>query len=168
MTGDTDDDRDDLDDLPFGSIFAALSELLDAVDDPGVERRTGSVTRGRARLDYDIDIGTLDPGAGSRRDRRGRDTSPDTDDHEYRVRVDESTGEAVVVADLPAVSAADVDVETSGDTLEIRVDGRVVASVSLALDGATVEQVTFRNQLLEVRVAPSDDSDGDDAGETDQ
>jgi HSP20 family molecular chaperone IbpA len=166
-----DDERDTGESIPLGSVFETLSELLDALEAADTDGQTsGRITRGNATFDYNVTIGTIDPSSGSHRDRRQRDWNihGESDDHEYRVRVDETSGELVVVADLPTVSPDDVDVDTTDDALEIRVDGTAVESVPLDWDGATVTDVTFRNQVLQVRLTPPDGADEDDTdGETD-
>lgn len=181
------DDRDYEDDMsgsiPLGTLFGTLSELLDQLEnldlDAG-ESRSGNVRRGDATFDYNVNIGSINPAGESRRNRRQRDWHIEgkSDDHEYHVRIDEEDGEIVVFADLPAVSADDVDVATNDETgsLEIRVDGEVVESIPFDWVGATVTDVTFQNQILEVHVRPSDDDtdadvdsedrNGDDEGGT--
>jgi HSP20 family molecular chaperone IbpA len=168
MTENPDDENRDSS-IPLGNVFETLSELLDALEDVDTDGQTsGRVTRGDATFDYNVNIGTLDPSGDSRRNRRRDwDIRGESDDHEYRVRVNEASGELVVIADLPAVSPDEVEVGTTDDALEIRVDGPVVESVPLDWDGAAVTDVTFTNQVLEVRVT-SDGADEDDTdGETD-
>lgn len=182
------DDSDEPDDengdeggsIPLGDVFASLSDLLDRLEEMDIdetERRSDTIRRGNATFDYNINIGSINPAGESRR-RRSRtwDIRGESADHEYRVEVDEEEGEMVVVADLPAVSADEVEVTTDDETgaLEIRVDGEVVESVPLDWDGAAVTDVTFRNQILEVRVEPpgtTDDGEhegsADDAGNGD-
>jgi HSP20 family molecular chaperone IbpA len=168
---DRDDDEETRDgSIPLGNVFETLSELLDTLEDVDLDaddQRSGRVTRGDATFDYNVNIGSINPAGESRRNRRQRDwdIKGESDDHEYRVRVNEASGELVVIADLPAVSPDDVEVGTTDDALEIRVDGAVVESVPLDWDGAAVTDVTFKNQVLEVRVAPPDGTDDTD-GET--
>jgi HSP20 family molecular chaperone IbpA len=167
MTDKEDDDEDIGGSIPLGNVFETLSELLDALEDVDTdEQRSGRVTRGDATFDYNINIGSINPSGESRRNRRQRDWDirGESEDHEYRVRVNEASGELVVIADLPAVSPDDVEVGTTDSALEIRVDGTVVESVPLDWDGAAVTDVTFKNQVLEVRVTPPD---GTDEEETD-
>lgn len=172
---DSDDDGDTSGSIPLGNVFESLSRLLDRLEeldeldlDAG-ERRSGNVQRGNATFDYNVRIGSINPAGESRRNRRRRnwDLRGTSDDHEYRVQVNEEDGELVVIADLPAVSADDIDVETNEgtDALEIRVNDEVVESIPLDWDGATVTDVTFRNQILEVHVSPPDSTD--ENGETD-
>jgi HSP20 family molecular chaperone IbpA len=164
MTDDTngegpDDDRID-GSIPLGSVFGTLSELLGRLEEMELdagEQRSGSVRRGDATFEYNVNVGSIDPAGESRRTRRrpNWDIRGESEDREYRVRIDDAENELVVVADLPSVSAADLDVATTDDALEIRVDGEVVESVPLDWDGATVADVTFENQVLEVHVEPS-------------
>jgi HSP20 family molecular chaperone IbpA len=170
-----DTDRDDSDEdvsgsIPLGNVFETLSTLLDQLDDADLdagERRSDTVRRGDATFDYDINIGTIAPDGEARSDRRSRDWDirGESEDHEYRVRVNDADGELVVVADLPAVSADEVSVETTDDddALEIRVDGSVLRSVPLDWGGASVTEVAFTNQVLEVHVEPQG---GETDGET--
>ncbi len=170
MTESPDDENRDSS-IPLNNVFETLSKLLGALEDMDTgEQRSGRVTRGDATFDYNINIGTIDPSGDSRRNRRRDwDIRGESDDHEYRVRVDEASGELVVVADLPAVSPNEVEVGTTDGALEIRVDGAVVESVPLDWDGAAVTDVMFTNQVLEVRVTPPDRADRDDtSGETDR
>lgn len=174
MTDDTNGDDDEEESpggsIPLGNVFETLSELLDALEDVDTDEQTsGRVTRGDAAFDYNINIGSINPSGESRRNRRQRDWDihGESEDHEYRVRVNEAAGELVVIADLPDVSPDDVEVGTTDDTLEIRVDGTVVESVPLDWDGAAVTDVTFTNQVLEVRVTPPDGTTEDTNGETD-
>jgi HSP20 family molecular chaperone IbpA len=171
-----DDESDDAPDgsIPLGDVFETLSELLDRLDDVDLEageRRSGSRERDGVSFDYSVNIGSINPAGESRRNRRQRDWNirGESDDHEYRVRVEEQKGRLVVVADLPAVSADEIDIGTTdgGDTLEIRVDGDIVESVPLDSPGASVTDVTFTNQVLEVEVEPSE-AGGDDTTETDK
>lgn len=177
MTDDTrandPDDEDEENSIPLGSIFETLSELLDGLEEMDLdagERRSGSAERDDVRFDYNVNIGSINPAGESRRNRARRnwDIRGESDDHEYVVRVDETEGELVVTADLPSVDDDELEVETNEETgaLEIRVDGEVVESVPLDWDGATVTDVSFRNQILEVRVTPPDD-DGDDGDDED-
>ncbi len=152
--------------IPLGSVFETLSELLDQLENVDVdagERRSGSVQRGNATFDYNVNIGSINPAGESRRNRRRRDweITGESEDHEYRVRVNEEEGELLVIADLPAVSADDIEVTTTDDdgALEIRVDGDVLESVPLDWDGASVTDVRFSNQVLEVHVEPPDGAD---------
>ncbi|ERH09226.1 MAG: GvpH [halophilic archaeon J07HX64] len=173
MTDDTNDDDDEQNtggSIPLGNVFETLSELLDALEDVDTDEQTsGRVTRGNATFDYNINIGRINPSGESRRNRRQRDWDirGESDDHEYRVRVNEASGELVVIADLPAVSPDEVEVGTTEDALKIRVDGTVVESVPLDWDGAAVTDVTFKNQVLEVRVTPDGTDEDDTDGETD-
>jgi HSP20 family molecular chaperone IbpA len=168
MTENPDDENRDSS-IPLGNVFETLSELLDALEDVDTDEQTsGRVTRGDATFDYNVNIGTIDPSGDSRRNRRRDwDIRGESDDHEYRVRVNEASGELVVIADLPAVSPDEVEVGTTNDALEIRVDGTVVESVPLDWDGAAVTDVTFTNQVLEVRVTPDAADEDDTDGETD-
>jgi hypothetical protein len=161
--------------IPLGNVFETLSELLEQLEDVDLdagERRSGSVTRGDATFDYNVNVGSINPAGESRRNRRRRswDIKGESTDHEYRVRINEAEGELIVIADLPAVSADDIAVRTTDDddALEIRVDGEVLEAVPLDWDGASVTDVAFTNQVLEVHVEPPDgtDTDGDDDGET--
>ena len=157
--------------IPLGNVFETLSELLDALEDVDTdEQSSGRVTRGDATFDYNINIGTINPSGESRRNRRQRDWDihGESEDHEYRVRVNEAAGELVVIADLPAVSPDDVEVGITDDALEIRANGTVVESVPLDWDGAAVTDVTFTNQVLEVRVTPGGADEDDTDGETDR
>lgn len=153
--------------IPLGNVFQTLSELLDQLENMDIdagEQRSGSVQRGDATFDYNVNIGSINPAGESRRNRRRRrwDITGESEDREYRVRVNEEEGKLVVIADLPAVSADDIEVTTTDDdgALEIRVDGDVLESVPLDWDGATVTDVQFRNQVLEVHVEPPDEADG--------
>ncbi|MFB6206069.1 MAG: gas vesicle protein GvpH [Haloglomus sp.] len=160
--------------IPLGDVFESLSDLLDRLEELDIdesERRSDTIRRGDATFDYNINIGSINPAGESRR-RRSRtwDIRGESADHEYRVQVDEEGGEIVVVADLPAVSPDEVEVATNDETgaLEIRVDGEVVESVALDWDGAAVTDVTFQNQILEVRVAPpgaTDDEEGEESAD---
>jgi GvpH. len=174
MTDTTDRDdaenRDTSGSIPLGSVFQTLSELLDQLEEMDTdagERRSGSVQRGEATFDYEVDIRSLDSA------RRGRLEETDgweirgqSETHEYRVRVDDEAGELVVVADLPTVSADDIEVGTTDEGLDILVDGELLESVPLDWDGAAVTDVTFTNQVLEVRVEPPDGTEtGRDRGD---
>ncbi len=175
MPDDTDRDDSDEDEefpgsIPLGNVFETLSTLLEQLDDADLdtgERRSDTVRRGDATFDYDINIGTIAPDGEGRSDRRSPDWDirGESEDHEYRVRVNDADGELVVVADLPAVSADEVSVETTDDdeALEIRVDGAVLRSVPLDWGGASVTEVAFTNQVLEVHVEPQG---GETDGET--
>lgn len=165
MTDDTNGDESDDDEnaggsIPLGNVFETLSELLDQLEDMDLdtgEQQSGTVQRGDATFDYNVNIGSINPAGESRRNRRRRnwDIKGESEDHEYRVRINEAEGELIVIADLPAVSADDINVRTTDDdALEIRVDGEVLESVPLDWDGATVTDVAFKNQVLEVHVEP--------------
>lgn len=163
---DSSDDEDVSGSIPLGNVFETLSALLEQLDDMDLdagERRSNTVRRGDATFEYDVNIGTIAPGGESRnnRQRPSWDIRGESEDHEYRVRVNDAEGELVVVADLPAVSADEVDVETTDDddALEIRVDGDVLESVPLDWGGARVTEVVFRNQVLEVHVEPQAGTD---------
>ncbi|ESS05985.1 MAG: molecular chaperone, small heat shock protein [uncultured archaeon A07HB70] len=173
MTDDTDDEEPDDDraggSIPLGSVFGTLSELLGQLEELDLdagERRSGSARRGDATFDYNVSVGSINPAGESRRSRRRPDwdIKGESEDHEYRVQINDAENEVVVVADLPSVSAEDLEVSTTDDALEIRVDGAVVESVPLDWDGATVTGVTFENQVLKVRVEPSADAEGADEG----
>ncbi len=170
---DRDDDEDVPGSIPLGNVFETLSTLLEQLDDADLdagERRSDTVRRGDATFDYDINIGTIASGDEGRTDRRSRDwdIKGESEDHEYRVRVNDAEGELVVVADLPAVSADEVSVETTDndDALEIRVDGAVLRSVPLDWGGATVTEVAFTNQVLEVHVEPQGGEDSNEGANT--
>lgn len=170
MTDDTngegsDDDEETEGSIPLGSVFGTLSELLGQLEEMDLdagEQRSGSVRRGDATFEYNVNVGSINPAGESRRNRRrpNWDIKGESEDREYRVRINDAENELVVVADLPSVSAEDLDVGTTDDALEIRVDGEVVESVPLDWDGATVTDVTFENQVLEVHVEPSGDTEG--------
>lgn len=179
------DNSDDADDegsdengsIPLGDVFESLSGLLDRLEELDLdegERHSDTIRRGNATFDYNVNIGSINPAGESRR-RRSRtwDIRGESADREYRVQVDEEEGEMVVVADLPAVSPDEVEVATNDKSgaLEIRVDGETVESVPLDWDGAAVTDVTFQNQILEVRVEPpgtTDDGENEEsASETD-
>jgi len=164
------DDEDSDRSIPLGDVFETLSKLLDGPEDVDTDEQTsGRVTRGDITFDYNVNIGTIDPSGESRRARRRDwDIRGESDDHEYRVRVNEVSGELVVIADLPAASPDDVEVGTTDDTLEIRVNGAVVNSVPLNWDGATVADVTFKNQVLEVGVTLDGADEDETDGETDR
>lgn len=171
MTDQPDDGDDRNDDaeggaggsIPLGNVFETLSELLNQLEDVDLdagESRSDSIQRGNATFDYNVNIGSINPAGESRRNRRPNnwDIKGESAEREYRVRVNDAEGELIVIADLPAVSADDVAVRTTDDdgALEIRVDGEVLESVPLEWEGATVTDVAFQNQVLEVHVEPPD------------
>lgn len=175
MTNDENDDRTDDDEtdasgwIPLGNVLESVSRLLDELEELDLDtsgRRSGSVQRGDATFDYNINIGSINPAGESRRNRRRRrwDIRGESAEREYHVQVNEEEGELVVVADLPAVSDDDIDVQMNREagTLEIRVDEELVESIPIDWEGATVADVTFQNKILEVHVEPPYDEDGSD------
>ncbi len=174
------DDSDDSDNddahgsVPLGNVFETLTNLLNRLDEMDLdegESRSGTVRRGDATFDYNVNIGSINPAGESRRNRRSPgqnwDIKGKSEDREYRVRVNEEEGKLVVIADLPAVSDDELDVGTNDDTgaLEIRVDGETVETIPLDWNGAKVTDVTFTNQILEVHVEPPSDTDENDDGD---
>jgi HSP20 family molecular chaperone IbpA len=86
----------------------------------------------------------------------------ESENHEYRVRMNNDDGEIVIVADLPAVSAEDVAVHTNDEsrTVEITVKGETVESIPMEWNEASITKMNFENQILEVHVQPKSDNRG--------
>lgn len=174
---DGDDAPDDQPSRPSGLIdqLRVLLETLADIEEEGGHRRgSGRIGRKSARIDYDYDVSiglggadgsAHDEGRSSERPRSGQRPGQraGTDDliHvETRERTDGD--ELVVIADLPGVADDDVDVALDADeqALTLRVDGAVVERVAVDRPEMTITDMTLKNQILEIRLARTPDTDG--------
>lgn len=167
MAPDPDDDDRETDDAGLlGAIGRILQSLADAERDgqSGVAG-AGRLPSGHFTTEYGyagrIGIGGDDQGGSSTRessnDRDVNDASADEDGYRVDVRYDEDDDELLVVADLPDVSADELNagIDTTTDELVIQVDDRTVDRLELPW---TVEDVEsrFRHGILELRFTPTE------------
>jgi HSP20 family molecular chaperone IbpA len=140
----------------------------------GHRRESGHIDRGNARIDYDYDVSTgLDSGASSSRDRSASDrrrTERSTDREAERDPIhvetrEVATDELVVIADLPEVTDDDLDVTLDADepALELRDGEDTVGRIALDQSDVTITDVTLNNQILEIRLARTSESNGSDS-----
>lgn len=172
-----DDASDDQSSQPSGlldQLRSLVEALADIEEEGGHRHESGRIDRGNARIDYDYDVSI---GLG-RADRSSHDEEPSSD----RFRSDQRSGqrgmtedsihvetregtsgdELVVVADLPGVTDDDVDValDTDEQALTLRVDDDVVERVVLDRPDVAISDMSLRNQVLEIRLARTSDTDG--------
>ncbi|WP_049924578.1 Hsp20/alpha crystallin family protein [Halopiger djelfimassiliensis] len=157
-----------------------LSSLLSALERLESGTLSGRRRSDRTVLDYDVSIGTADPGdesgsgfdgnpfAGDRNDRgRGRDrdrprtrrhrSSPaghsPSSDHHVTTRFHED--ELLVTADVAGVDPDEVTVGFDGSMLVVGVSGRELDRVDVPWRDRTAE-ATIKNGVLTVQVRPGD------------
>lgn len=150
-----------------GDIIEALSELEDAEDDSKSE--SGTLDRDSFTIDYSYDVNV---GLGGDRKRRGKssddrsepertvDIDNQGDAVDYTVDVREYEDEVLVSADLPGVDEDDLDVAIEGDagTLTITAGEDVIERISVDSQ-LSVTDVSFRNQILQIRLQARENSD---------
>lgn len=135
----TDDDR------PEG-IFRAILRLLEEMDARDGRTRGGRWADGRTSVDYSFSIGSLDETLGM--------GSPD--EPEAHILTTRETDDGILIAaDLPRVRPEDVSVDLDRDvrTVTITVDNHVVGRFPLDDGDWTVTDVSFNNEVMEVKVA---------------
>ena len=132
--------NDDRRDVPLGFVLRLLDVLAE------MEQRDKRRRRGRGRLGdnvtygYDVSIGL--ESVPERTDAMGLVTTRSTEDGR------------VVVADLPGVdpAAVDIHVDRESGTLHLRIDGEPVERVPLLDGDAEVAESSVTNGILEVRL----------------
>lgn len=175
------DENDDApDDQPsrpsglFDQLRMLLETLADIEEEDGHRHESGRIDRGNARVDYDYDVSiglggadgsSHDEGLSSERSRsEQRSGQRGTTDDSIHVETREGTNgdELVVIADLPGVTDDDVDValDTDEQELTLQVDDDVVERVVLDRPDVEITEMTLRNQVLEIRLARTSDTDG--------
>jgi len=159
----------------FDQLRALLETLADIEKEGGHRHGSSHIHRGNARIDYDYDVSiglggadgsSHDDDRSSERSRSERRSGRrETIDDLIHVETREGTNgdELVVIADLPSVRDDDLDValDTDEQALTLRVGDEVVEQVVIDRPDMTIEDVTFRNQILEIRLARTSDTDGD-------
>lgn len=163
--GDGDGDRDD------AGLLGAIGRIVEALADAERDGRSefggaGRHPSGHFTTEYGyagrIGIGDDAADSGSSGDR-GTDADRSLeDDDTYRVdvRYEEGDDELLVVADLPDVSADELNagIDTDTDELVIEVDNRTVDRLALPWPVEAVDS-RFRHGILELRFTPEHGSD---------
>lgn len=150
----------------IGEIIEALSELEDAEDGPKSER--GRIDRDSFTIDYNYDVnvglgGDRKRRSGSSDDRSEPERTVDVDDQEdaldHAVDVREYEDEVIVSADLPGVDEDELDIaiEDDASTLSITAGEDVIERIPLDSQ-LSVTDVSFKNQILQIRLQASEDS----------
>lgn len=131
----TDDRRED--------ITRALLEILQALEDDDEHTREGNWSTGRTSVDYSISIDGLANDAPLRSGDDG--TNPTVALREYE-------DELLLVADIPGAEDDDVSVDLDdGQMLRIIVDDVVQGRVPIGEGAWRIVDVSFNNEILEVR-----------------
>lgn len=125
-------------------ITRALLEILQALEREGEETREGRWTNGGTSVDYSVSIDSL------------ADEAPlgvDETAARSTVAIREYDDELVLVADMPGTDAesVSVDMEDDGRMLRIIVDDVVQGRVPLGEGERRIVDVSFNNDILEVR-----------------
>lgn len=146
------------------AIVETLAEI--EANEGGLRRESGHIDRGRTRIDYDYEVSIGlgdDTHTASSRDRpvsEGARTGPTGSQqgdgeaiHIATRAVDDD--ESVVIADLPGVADAELEVvlDTDGPALELWADEELVGRVGLDRPDVTITDVTLNNQILEIRLS---------------
>lgn len=157
------------------SIIEVLAEIEE--EEGGYRRESGHIDRGSTRVDYDYEVSIgLDPNAVSSRDQSASDPfqTERTIDREAEEKEpihiearEVTTDEFLVIADLPGVADDDIDVTLDADepTLELWADEELVGRVVLDQPDVTITDVTLNNQILEIRLTrtiESNEGESDD------
>lgn len=144
------DDRDTDETNESGFVRTVLSDLFETIvdmDDRNQRRRTGtgSARSGNSRVDYGLSIG-IGPQADVERERS---PAADTD---HAASVSPTEGGCVVTIDLPDVDPRELAAGVDGRTLLIADDEGVLERVSLPHEGLAVDDASFNNGILDVRL----------------
>ncbi|WP_435076950.1 gas vesicle protein GvpH [Halococcus sp. AFM35] len=129
------------------TVLSDLFETITEMDERDQRRRTGtgSARSGTSRVDYGLSIG-IGPQADVE-----RETSPAADtDHAASVSPTEDG--CVVTIDLPDVDPRELAAGVDGRTLLIADDEGVIERVSLPHEGLAVDDASFNNGILDVRL----------------
>nr|pir gas vesicle protein gvpH [imported] - Halobacterium salinarum [Halobacterium salinarum]CAA45989.1 c-gvpH [Halobacterium salinarum]CAA64347.1 gvpH [Halobacterium salinarum] len=156
---------DDPSDRPSG-LLDQLSRLIETLaeldDDNGEQHGHSTIDRGRTRIDYDyaVSIGLGSDARSPSTPAGNADDAGDAETAHIETRASDDSDDLVVVADLPGVTdetAVDAAVEDTG-ALTISVGDDVVERLTLGDPGMTITSLTVTNQILELRVTPSEPS----------
>lgn len=149
-----------------GDIIEALSELEDARDGPASERET--VDRDSFTIDYNYDVNVGIGGDRKRRsessdDRSEPERTVDVDDQDdaldHAVDVREYDDEVIVSADLPGVDEDDLDIAIEDDASTLRITAGEDVIERIPIDSQlSITDVSFTNQILQIRLQASEDS----------
>ena len=155
------------------AIIEALAEIKE--DEGGHRRESGRIDRGRTRIDYDyevsIGLGSDDRTASppnqpaSDRSQPKQTRGQQGDEESIRIETRKVTNdERVVIADLPGVTDDELDItlDTDEPALELRTNEELVGRVVLDQPDVTINDVTLNNQILEIRLSrTSESNDGE-------
>lgn len=171
MARDTDDDPDEEDVGLLGAIGRIVEALADAERNGRSEvGGAGRHPSGHFTTEYGyagrIGIGDSDPKSGSdgrsSSDSQSDAVEPAEGEETYRVdvRYDDEEDELLVVADLPEVSADELNagIDTGTNELVIEVDDRTVERRELPWPVEDVDS-SFRHGILELRFTPDYDAE---------
>ena len=119
-------------------------EILKALEEEGQQTQEGHWSSGATSVDYSVSVDGLADDTPLRSGDEG--TSPS-------IAVREYDDELVLVADMPGTDAeaVSVDVEDDGQMLRIIVDDVVEGRVPLGEGDWHIVDVSFNNDILEVR-----------------
>lgn len=170
--------------IRIGAGLSALADILEELDDEDETSGSGRSSDGRRTVDYrysvetglgDITSSDASPsrrgrprseGDGPRRadDAGPRSGAPSTRSEEYLTTTRRENGDLVVVADLANVTEDDLSlgIDQRSNELVIGVGGTVVERIPLEWDDVEVDDATFNNQVLEVRLGPGEEHERDD------
>ncbi len=146
----------------LGQLRAVIERLGD-IDASETESRceSGRLKRGHSQIEYSYEISIgLDSGLDSQ-SHAGPAGGPEADEEAPIIDVrDTGETERVLVADLSEIPEDDVDVTLDPErgVLELWGDGVCIERVSLETRDIAITDLTHNNQILEVRLAPTDDT----------
>lgn len=168
-----DDDRDrDVDSERRSGAGSTPSNVVDLDINVGI----GPLTK---LLGGVIDVSTASPSdrgewqvvdesEGADRDASSHRSFPDTEpaidfEDEYLVDTHRTDDEFVVTAELPGVSEDDlsVGIDVRSNEFVIAADGRSIERIALPWSSTVAAKVLFNNGVLEVRLKPADDDEGE-------
>jgi HSP20 family molecular chaperone IbpA len=172
----SDDARDNTSTRPTG-LLDQLRTLLETLaeieeEEAGHRRGSGQIDRGTSRIDYNYDVsiglGQRDQSSDTRSsphrshsERRSRHQRATEDSAPIETREGTSDDELIVIADLPGVADeddVDVDLDTDEPALILRISENEVKRIPLDQSEMTITDITINNQVLEIRVSRTSDS----------
>ncbi|EMA04404.1 gas-vesicle operon protein gvpH [Haloferax mediterranei ATCC 33500] len=154
----------------------AILETLAEIEEDGHRQGHGRIDRGNAQIDYDYEV-SFGLGPRSRRGKpsdeprveaprtEGTDSQPEGEKSIHIETRETDDGERVVIADLPGVADDELDVTLDADesALELRTDEGIVGRVPLDQPDVEITDVRLRNQVLEIRLTRTNESNGSES-----